>query len=1137
MGFFVFVVTVVLLLMILSLRGRADQVEQRLFSLANEVRDLQLQITRLKRGAAVPVAEPESAAERVPEPAPVPQSQLRLDVEAAPKLQPNPEPAREPAVQPKPMLEPIPGLAVRASVASDVGPRKQPAEVPAPAASRVAVVQPSRPAPPAPAEASRSGGFDWESLVGVKLFSGIAAVALLIGAILFLRIAVEKGWLEPPIRVVMGIVVSVGLLLFCERRAAGRYRVTANALDAAAVTILYSTFYAAHALWHLFDSYGGGLLTFGLLALVTVLAVMLAIRRSSMFIAALGLLGGFAAPALLSTGQDNPIGLFGYLVLLNTGLAWVARRKGWVRLLMAALAFTTFYQWSWVAKFLRPDNVPVAVGVFLTFPVLAYLLLTLGGMARRDSDTAAQPGQQVFRMLTATSAVLPYLAVFYFIVPPLGDQFLWLFGLLFLLDAGLLAVALGLNHEDLHMLGGMCTVTVMLLWLGIAYSSAAWPLVLPIICAFVVFYLLAPFVARWLGRSFAGNARYAVYAAPVMLVSFSMLVAREPATAAPGLLFGVLFMLLAAMAGVAIAWRRGDVYFAGAFLAAAAEAMWSGRYLAPETLLSALFIYSAFSALYLAVPVFARLRGTGEYGVRVEGLYVGLVGHVFLVAVAGSAALAVPPWPIFGVLAALLLAVAAVALYVRRADLHVTSIALAVLLVLVWESVAWGEPWPTMAVVAAIALALFGAAWLWAAGRRGVTGAWVPVSIVVAIVGAQAVIIGASVIPGAPALWLLASVQVALLCALLLTSWRTTWGWLAPAALVPAFAAPAYWVLSPHTGSNWLGGLLFGALIYAVFIGFPVSLGRRVGASLHPYVAAAIANVPFFLIAYWALEQGGYHAQIGVLPVTQAIVMAGLLVMLLRLEAPGQRTLGRLAIVAAAALAGVTLAIPLQLENQWLTVGWALEGAALAWLFTRVPHRGLLWWSAVLMAAVFVRLAANPDIFSYAPRGDMRIVNWYLYTYLVSSAAFIAVGKLLWQTDDLLHEQLPVRVSRLGPSAAAILLFILLNIEIADFYSVGPSIMFEFGGATLAQNLTYTLGWGVFGVSLLVVGIVFHSRAARVAALVLLVVTVFKCFLFDLGRLTGLYRVGSFVGLAICLAFVAIILQKYVLARPAGGKS
>jgi uncharacterized membrane protein len=68
--------------------------------------------------------------------------------------------------------------------------------------------------------------------------------------------------------------------------------------------------------------------------------------------------------------------------------------------------------------------------------------------------------------------------------------------------------------------------------------------------------------------------------------------------------------------------------------------------------------------------------------------------------------------------------------------------------------------------------------------------------------------------------------------------------------------------------------------------------------------------------------------------------------------------------------------------------------------------------------------------------------------------------------------------------------------------------------------------------ALLAAGIALRSHAARVAAVVLIAITTFKCFLYDLGSLGGLYRVASFVGLAIALALVSLALQKYVLARP-----
>jgi uncharacterized membrane protein len=118
-------------------------------------------------------------------------------------------------------------------------------------------------------------------------------------------------------------------------------------------------------------------------------------------------------------------------------------------------------------------------------------------------------------------------------------------------------------------------------------------------------------------------------------------------------------------------------------------------------------------------------------------------------------------------------------------------------------------------------------------------------------------------------------------------------------------------------------------------------------------------------------------------------------------------------------------------------------------------------------------------------------------------------------------------------TGAGILLFLLLNIEIADYFSTGPGITFNLS-AGLAQDLTYTLGWAAFAVALLAAGIARRSHFARMSAIVLLTVTVLKGFLHDMARLGGLYRVFSFVGLAVCLALVAVVLQRFVLRQKDG---
>ena len=65
------------------------------------------------------------------------------------------------------------------------------------------------------------------------------------------------------------------------------------------------------------------------MALITTTAFFLAVRLNALVVAILGMLGGFLTPILLSTGQDNPLGLFGYIAILDAGLIVVALNRRW----------------------------------------------------------------------------------------------------------------------------------------------------------------------------------------------------------------------------------------------------------------------------------------------------------------------------------------------------------------------------------------------------------------------------------------------------------------------------------------------------------------------------------------------------------------------------------------------------------------------------------------------------------------------------------------------------------------------------------------------------------------------------------------------------------------------------------------
>src|SRR5690606_26747003 len=193
--------------------------------------------------------------------------------------------------------------------------------------------------------------------------------------------------------------------------------------------------------------------------------------------------------------------------------------------------------------------------------------------------------------------------------------------------------------------------------------------------------------------------------------------------------------------------------------------------------------------------------------------------------------------------------------------------------------------------------------------------------------------------------------------------------------------------------------------------------------------------------------------------------------------------------------------------------GWALEGAALLWFFRHVPHPGLRATGVVLLLAAFVRLALNPAVLSYHVRADTPIFNWYLYAYGIVTACLLAGAAFLRPPQD---RALGIRWSATLYALGAVLAFLLLNIEIADFFSQpGTRVLtFQFSGH-FGRDMTYTIAWALFALALLLISIWKHARAGRYAALALLGVAVLKLFLHDLERLGALHRIAALFAVAL----------------------
>jgi uncharacterized membrane protein len=184
----------------------------------------------------------------------------------------------------------------------------------------------------APPEAPAS---NMETTVGLTWISRIAAVTVVLALAFFFEYAFENRWITETGRVLIGLACGAVALVFGERFWRVGQRVYGQSLAAAGIAFLYLSVWAAFGPYQLIGSTAG----FGLMALATAAAGLLALRYDSAVVAMLGLAGGFATPWLLPSTQP-PWFILGYALLLDAGAVFAARARRWLRLEALALAGT-----------------------------------------------------------------------------------------------------------------------------------------------------------------------------------------------------------------------------------------------------------------------------------------------------------------------------------------------------------------------------------------------------------------------------------------------------------------------------------------------------------------------------------------------------------------------------------------------------------------------------------------------------------------------------------------------------------------------------------------------------------------------------------------------------------------------------
>jgi uncharacterized membrane protein len=245
-----------------------------------------------------------------------------------------------------------------------------------------------------------------ESRVGSQWFNRIGIVAVLIGVAWFLKFAFDNQWIGPAGRILIGLVSGAALIAWSERFRAKGFTAFSYSLKAVGSGVLYLSLWAAFSMYHLIPSG----VAFAGMVLVTAFNAFIAWRQSAELLAVYAIVGAFSTPLLLSTGRNEEVFLFSYLLMMNAATMALLVLKGWNRLLVLSFLGTVGFYWGWYWQFYAPATF-VTTTVFLSLFILLFAAATILARQKRVHAEQGDAARVLISMANAAFGFLGFYAM------------------------------------------------------------------------------------------------------------------------------------------------------------------------------------------------------------------------------------------------------------------------------------------------------------------------------------------------------------------------------------------------------------------------------------------------------------------------------------------------------------------------------------------------------------------------------------------------------------------------------------------------------------------------------------------------------------------------------------------------------
>jgi uncharacterized membrane protein len=323
--------------------------------------------------------------------------------------------------------------------------------------------------------------------------------------------------------------------------------------------------------------------------------------------------------------------------------------------------------------------------------------------------------------------------------------------------------------------------------------------------------------------------------------------------------------------------------------------------------------------------------------------------------------------------------------------------------------------------------------------------------------------------------------------------------------------------------------LIFQTVIFLLFLLAHLGreLIRRESTTIEDFVLLSINPFVFFATSYHLLNPN-HHDWMGVFAIGMALLYASAAKILLdRTKHPGRTThfttnRSELLLLIGIALTFVTMAIPIQLRSNWITIAWAVEALTILWAGLEIRSLRLRVIGCTLFGQALAKLFFWDTPFIFRPTFT-PVINRYFLSSVVVIGCLIAASVLYQRASERKQIHAP-KLRLVMMLAAVVTLWFVMSVETQTFFATraaAEKIVEEAAHQRWLGQMALSVLWAVYAAALAAVGFVRRSSSVRWAALVLFALTIVKAMLVDIAQLQQLYRIIVFFVLGVLLLLVA----------------